>query len=109
MGSANVANPGNSTNGPVQSPRGPQTSFDADEIGKANYYKAPLTSEKKDISQFSLEYNKWGNLVGFNFQLSDDGSTLKDPDSIESGVDSRWSWNAIASAKKSYLNKLIIK
>ena len=109
MGSANVANPGNSTNGPVQSPRGPQTSFDADEIEKANYYKAPLTSENKDISQFSLEYNKWGNLVGFNFQLSEDGATLKDPDSIESGVDSRWSWNAVASPKKGFLYKLIIK
>jgi hypothetical protein len=36
-------------------------------------------------------------------------TTLKDADNIESGIDSRWSWNAIASSKKSFLNKLIIK
>jgi TolA-binding protein len=71
--------------------------------------QGPLTPEDKDLSQFSLEYNKWGNLVGFNFQLNEDGSNLKDPDSIESGVDSRWSWNAIASPKKGYMNKLLMK
>jgi tetratricopeptide (TPR) repeat protein len=70
---------------------------------------APLTAENKELSQFSFEYNKAGNLVGLNFQLNEDGTTLKDPDSIESGVDSRWCWNARASAKKGYMNKLLMK
>jgi hypothetical protein len=108
-GSAHNASRKNSTKGPVRSPRGPHISFDVNEDAEANYDKAPLTSENKDISQFSLEYNKWGNLVGFNFQLNEDGSGLKDPNSIESGVDSRWSWNAIGSAKKGYMNKLLMK
>ena len=108
-GSAHNARRSNSSKGPMKSPRGPNTlSAETDQFDEIKT-AAPLTSEFKDISQFSLEYNKWGNLVGLNFQLSDDGTTLKDPDSIESGVDSRWSWNAMASGKKSYLNKLIIK
>jgi len=108
-GSGHNASRKNSTKGPVRSPRGPHVSLDVNEDAEANYDKAPLTSENKDISQFSLEYNKWGNLVGFNFQLNEDGSGLKDPNSIESGVDSRWSWNAIASPKKGYMNKLLMK
>ena len=70
---------------------------------------APLSPENKSNSQCSLEYDKWGNLIGFNFQLNEDKTELKDPKSIVSGVDSRWSWNAIASPKKGYLNKLVIK
>jgi len=108
-GDANIARRRNASGGPVQHPRGPNSSFFENEQAEANAVKAPLNSEDKDISQFSLEYNKWGNLVGINFQLNEDGSTLKDPDSIESDVDSRWSWNAIASGKKGYLNKLLIK
>jgi len=106
-GSAHNASRGNSSRGPVQGPRGPNILFDDMADIEVATMKGPLTSEYKDISQFSLEYNKWGNLVGFNFQLSEDGSTLKDPDSVESGVDSRWSWNAIASPKKGYMYRLL--
>jgi hypothetical protein len=107
-GTANSSNRRNSSRGPMQGPRGPNILSAIDQAEEA-IQKAPLTSEDKDISQFSLEYNKWGNLVGFNFQLSEDGTTLKDPESVESGIDSRWCWNAIASAKKGHLNKLLLK
>ncbi|HET6766367.1 MAG TPA: tetratricopeptide repeat protein [Chitinophagaceae bacterium] len=109
IGKVHVTKSGNSSKGPITGPRGPNILINELEQPETFYQPGPLTSEYKDISQFSLEYNKWGNLVGFNFQLSEDGSTLKDPDSIESGVDSRWSWNAIASSKKSYLNQLNVK
>ena len=108
-GSTHITNRKNSSPGPLQRPRGPNITLDEIDEREVSTNKGPLTSEKKDISQFSLEYNKWGNLVGFNFQLSEDGSTLKDPDSVESGVDSRWSWNAIASPKKGHMNKLLLK
>jgi hypothetical protein len=72
-------------------------------------HPGPLTEEKKDPTLFSLQYDKWGNLVGCNFQLNEDKTELKDPKSNVSGVDSRWSWNAIASTKKGPLNKLITK
>ena len=99
------------TGGPLNlSPRGPYSFFyDVEEAMEGNYVRGPLTAEAKDPSQFSIEYDIWGNPVGFNFQLNEDGTALKDPDSIESGVDSRWSWNAIASPKKGPLNKLVIK
>ena len=70
---------------------------------------SPLTAEDRDLSQFSIEYNKSGNLAGLNIQLNKEGTALADPDSAESRIDSRWSWNALASAKKGFLNKLIIK
>ena len=89
--------------------KGPNNSHDEANEEQIADLPAPLCAEDKDPSYFSLEYNKSGNLVGFNFQLNEDGTTLKDPDSVESGVDSRWSWNAIASSKKGYLNKLLIK
>jgi tetratricopeptide (TPR) repeat protein len=107
-GSANSTNRRNPSRGPMQSPRGPNTLGEIDEANEATR-EGPLTSENKDMSQFSLEYNKWGNLVGFNFQLNDDGTALKDPGSLESDVDSRWSWNAIASPKKGHMNKLLMK
>ena len=88
---------------------GPNNFADEMEEEQTPNQQSPLTAENKDMSQFSIEYDKWGNLVGFNFQLNEDGTNLKDPDSIESGVDSRWSWNAIASSKKGFLNKLLIK
>jgi hypothetical protein len=71
--------------------------------------KGPLTAENKDLSQCSIEYDRYGNLIGFNFQLNKEGNALADPDSKESGIDSRWSWNAIASPIKGFLNKLLIK
>lgn len=108
-GSTNTSKRKNSSRGPVQSHKGPNISLEEIDVIDETRIKGPLTSENQDISQFSLEYNKWGNFVGFNFQLSEDGSTLKDPDSIESGVDSRWSWNAIASPKKGYMYKLLMK
>ncbi|MDX2049251.1 MAG: hypothetical protein SFU87_20875 [Chitinophagaceae bacterium] len=70
---------------------------------------APLNAEDKDPSQFSLEYDRWGNLIGFNLQLNKEGTALADPDSVESGIESRWSWNAAGSATKGFLNKLVIK
>jgi len=106
-GAVNRASRRNSSAGPVQSPKGPSIINEIDDVQATS--REPLTFENKDISQFGLEYNKWGNLVGLNFQLSEDGSTLKDPDSVESGVDSRWSWNAIASPKKGFMNKLLLK
>ena len=108
-GSAQNTTRRNLTRGPIQSPHGPNILLEEIEDPEQEETKGPLTAEKKDISQFSLEYNKWGNLVGFNFQLSEDGSMLKDPDSIESDVDSRWSWNAIASPKKGHMNGLLMK
>lgn len=104
-GAAEIASPRTQTVGPG-SGRGPHTFYDA--MYEENNYR-PLCLESKEESQFGLEFDKWGKLIACNFQLSEDGTTLKDPDSVESGIDSRWSWNAIASAKKSYLNKLIIK
>jgi TolA-binding protein len=104
-GAAEIASPRTQIVGPV-SGRGPNTFYDA--MYEENKYR-PLCLESKEESQFGLEFDKWGKLIACNFQLSEDGTTLKDPDSIESGVDSRWSWNAIASSKKSYLNKLILK
>lgn len=104
-GAAEIARPRTQTVGPV-SGRGPHTFYDV--MYEENKYR-PLCLESKDESQFGLEFDKWGKLIACNFQLSEDGTTLKDPDSVESGVDSRWGWNAIASGKKSYLNKLIIK
>jgi YD repeat-containing protein len=102
-GSAHNSSRRNSGRGPIPGHRGPNVGAGEDSNN------GPLTSEDRDMSQFSLEYNKWGNLIGFNFQLNEDGTTLKDPDSVESGVDSRWSWNAIASPKKGYMNKLLLK
>jgi hypothetical protein len=108
-GSVNNANRRNSSRGPLQSPKGPNAFLDLLDEPEESILKGPLTAENKDISQFSLEYNKYGNLVGFNFQLNEDGTQLKDPDSVESGVDSRWSWNAIASPKKGHMNKLLMR
>jgi tetratricopeptide (TPR) repeat protein len=110
-GQGHSSNRRSQTRGPLsRSPRGPSSFFyDGEETIKVNDLKEPLTAEVKDPSQFSIEYDIWGNLVGLNFQLNDDGTALKDPDSIESAVDSRWSWNAIASPKKGVLNKLLIK
>jgi hypothetical protein len=89
--------------------RGPSADYESEEFQNVAQNFPPLTAENKDLSQFSIEYDKWGNLVGLNLQLNEEGTSLADPDSAESGIDSRWSWNAIASPKKGFLNKLIIK
>ena len=89
--------------------RGPSPAYYVIEPENGNQQAAPLNAEEKDLSQFSIEYDKWGNLVGLNFQLNKEGTALADPDSIEAGIDSRWSWNAIASPQKGFLNKLLIK
>jgi len=99
-----------SRGGPPRVGKGPFMFYDGtSEFEMLNTSKAPLSAEDEDLSQFSIEYDKSGNLSGLNVQLSKDGTSLADPDSAESGIDSRWSWNAIASSKKGFLNKLIIK
>ena len=110
QGSASSSRPGR-TGGRASSgaPRGPSIYFPEEESRSMIKMLAPLNAEDKDPSQFYLEYDKWGNLIGFNVQLNKEGTGLADPDSVESPIDSRWSWNAIASPKKGFLNKLIIK
>ena len=88
---------------------GGPSSFFEEEVTESYKKLSPLNAEDKDPSQFSLEYDRWGSLIGFNLQLNKEGNTLADPDSKESGIDSRWSWNAAGSAKKGFLNKLLIK
>ena len=88
---------------------GPSAFLYDDEIEIIKERSAPLNAEDKDSSQFSFEYDRWGNFVGFNFQLNKEGTALADPKTAESGIESRWSWDAIASPKKGFLNKLVIK
>ncbi len=91
-------------------PNGPSELFyDLAEQENTNQNTGPLNAENKDLSQFSIEYDRWGNLIGINLQLNKDRTGLADPKSEETGVDSRWSWNAIASPEKGFLNKLLIK
>jgi hypothetical protein len=104
-GAVELSSASNAGNGPMQA-RGPGIFFNP-EIDRQSF--APLCLEDKTPSQCTLEYNRSGNLVGLNFQLNEDGTTLKDPDSVESGVDSRWSWNAIGSRTKSYMYSLLLK
>lgn len=95
---------------PLHGGKGPFVNYDdIPDFEVLNFSSAPLSAEDEDLSQFSIEYDSWGNLSGLNVRLNKDGTSLADPDSVESGVDSRWSWNAIASPKKGFLNKLIIK
>jgi len=97
------------TRGPLRGGKG-LYSFDEDELSKnVNQKFAPLSAEDKDLSQFSIEYDRWGNLIGLNVQLNKEGVALADPDSEDTGMDSRWSWNAIASFKKGFLHNLLIK
>ncbi|MGZ8559856.1 MAG: hypothetical protein ACXWWC_16055, partial [Chitinophagaceae bacterium] len=95
-------------NGPVAPGRGgPATHFQ--EINEPDWSRGPLKAEVKDLSQYSIEFDRWGNMTGLKFQLNKEGTGLADPDSKESGVDSRWSWNAAGSANKGFLNRLLIK
>ncbi len=100
---------GGRTNAGSNSGSGPSAFFSTNDLMYDSRLYAPLNEEDKDLSQFSLEYDRWGNLIGFNFQLNKEGTGLADPDSIETPIDSRWSWNAVASPQKGLLNKLIIK
>ncbi len=110
LGSAKSAVP----RGPISSrlpllSYGPSAGLNDYEMEFIKEKPAPLNAEDKDPSQFSLEYDRWGNLIGLNLQLNKEGTGLADPDSAESGIDSRWSWNAAGSATKGFLNKLLIK
>ncbi|HEX6171190.1 MAG TPA: tetratricopeptide repeat protein [Chitinophagaceae bacterium] len=99
-----------SRGGPPRGGKGPFIFYDDEsELENLTTSKAPLSAEDEDLSQFSIEYDRWGNLSGLNVQLNKDGTSLADPDSAELGIDSRWSWNAVASPKKGFLYKLIIK
>jgi tetratricopeptide (TPR) repeat protein len=92
------------------SKRGPLFFFnESDEPRLAANQTGPLNAENQDPSQFSIEYDKWGNVIDIRFQVNEDGTGLADPDSMETKIDSRWSWNAIASPKKGFMNKLLVK
>lgn len=97
------------SNRPMRGGKGPSAFDMIEQLDNVNQTLAPLNAEERDFSQFSIEYDRWGNLVGLNVQLNKEGTALADPNSAETGMDSRWSWNAIASPKKGFLNKLIIK
>jgi hypothetical protein len=99
----------NGARGPLGGGRGPSNFAEYDEVSNENQKLAPLNAEDKDRSQFSIEYDKWGNLVGLNVQVNEAGTGLADPNSTETDIDSRWSWNAIASPKKGFMNKLLMK
>jgi tetratricopeptide (TPR) repeat protein len=103
-GSAYKSKSGNKKSGPAQAKRGPQNDLIEYETSPA-----PLTAEEKDPSQFYMEYDKWGKLMGLSFQLNKDGTAFADNDPDPTPSETRWTWNAIASAKKGFLNKLIIK
>ena len=99
---------GNGAQGPLGG-RGPSNFTEYDETSDGNQKLAPLNAEDKELSQFSIEYDRWGNLVGLNVQLNEAGTDLADPKSSETEMDSRWSWNAVASPKKGFMNKLLAK
>jgi hypothetical protein len=99
---------GNGSRGPLGG-RGPSNFNVYDETVEGNQKLAPLNAEDRELSQFSIEYDRFGNLVGLNVQVNELGTELADPKSAETEIDSRWSWNAIASPKKGFMNKLLIK
>ncbi len=100
----------NQNRGPMGNPgRGPFTHGYDTEFSAGYYLNPPLTPEVKDPSQCAVEFNKWGNLVGLNFQLNDDGLPFAVSDLPKDDSDRRWSWNAIASASTGVLYKLAIK
>jgi tetratricopeptide (TPR) repeat protein len=98
----------NGAQGPLGG-RGPSNFTEYDEILNANQNLAPLNAEDKELSQFSIEYDRSGNLVGLNVQVNELGTELADPKSAETDIDSRWSWNAIASPKKGFMYKILVK
>jgi TolA-binding protein len=99
----------NAGRAPLAGGRGPSNFAEYTEPSNENQQLAPLNAENKELSQFSIEYDRWGNLVGLNVQVNEAGTELADLKSAETEMDSRWSWNAIASPKKGFLNKLLIK
>jgi hypothetical protein len=98
----------NGAQGPLGG-RGPSNFAEYGQGSNENQKFAPLNAENKELSQFSIEYDKWGNLVGLNVQVNERGTDLADPKSSETEMDSRWTWNAIASPKKGFMNKLLMK
>jgi hypothetical protein len=112
-GSASSSNRGNQNNGTdvLYSPTSTALFITNAWNGRVNdrLDYAPLNSEDKDPSQFSIEYDKWGNIIDIKFQLNETSTGLADPDSKETGIESRWTWNAIASPKKGFLNKLVTR
>jgi hypothetical protein len=99
----------NAGGAPLAGGRGPSNFAEYAKPSNENQQLAPLNAENKELSQFSIEYDRWGNLVGLNVQVNEAGTELADPKSVETEIDSRWSWNAIASPKKGFLNKLLMK
>ena len=99
----------NSARAPLAGGRGPSNFAEYGEGSNENQKFAPLNAEIKELSQFSIEYDKGGNLVGLNVQVNEAGTDLADPKSSETEMDSRWSWNAVASPKKGFMNKLLLK
>ncbi len=101
----------NRSSGPLgNGKRGP--SFFFNESGEPQImseHSGPLNAEDKDPSQFSMEYDKWGNIIDIKFQLNEDGTGLADPDSKETDIYSRWSWIASGNGNRGVLNRLIIK
>jgi hypothetical protein len=99
---------GNGSRGPLGG-RGPSNFNVYNETVEGYQKLAPLNAEDRELSQFSIEYDRFGNLVGLNVQVNELGTELADPKSAETEIDSRWSWNAIASPKKGFMNKLLVK
>ena len=96
---------------PANNRRGGPSAFyyDWSELEYADQKAAPLNAEDKDPSQFTLEYDKWGNIIDIKFQLNEEGTALADPESWETELDSRWTWNAAGSVRKGYLKKVLVK
>ena len=99
----------NAGGAPLAGGRGPSNFAEYTKPSNENQQLAPLNAENKELSQFSIEYDRWGNLVGLNVQVNEAGTELADPKSSETEMDSRWSWNAIASPRKGFMNKLLVK
>ena len=90
--------------------RGPSFfSYEPGELEIMNEHSGPLNAEDKDPSQFSMEYDRWGNIIDIKFQLNEDGTGLADPDSKETDIYSRWSWVASGNINRGVLRQLTIK
>jgi tetratricopeptide (TPR) repeat protein len=98
-----------STRPPMRGPGGSLLFTEENKDETITRYLPPLIEEDKDLSQFSIAYDRWGNLTGFDVQLNKEGNALADPDSKFSDIYSRWTWIAAGSTQKGILNKLSIK
>jgi hypothetical protein len=89
--------------------RGPfSLGFDI-EFNAGSQLLAPLTAEEKDPSQCAVEFDRWGNLAGLNYQLNEEGQIFANSGLPKDDIGRRWSWNAIASPTTGVLYKLAIK